>query len=89
MATDTLDLGTMQASAERACGLMQILAHPDRLLILCQLSQQLTVLRKAELVTTRREGRNVHYSLVEGPALEVIDILYQHFCARSTRSKRR
>jgi len=37
MATDTLDLGTMQASAERACGLMQILAHPDRLLILCQL----------------------------------------------------
>jgi DNA-binding transcriptional ArsR family regulator len=110
MSTDTLDLGTMQASAERACGLMQILAHPDRLLILCQLSQQemcvgelettlditqptlsqqLTVLRKAELVTTRREGRNVHYSIVEGPALEVIDILYQHFCARSTRRKRR
>jgi ArsR family transcriptional regulator len=53
------------------------------------LSQQLTVLRKAELVTTRREGRNVHYSIVEGPALKVIDILYQHFCARSTRRKTR
>jgi DNA-binding transcriptional ArsR family regulator len=47
------------------------------------------VLRKAALVTTRREGRNVHYSIVEGPALEVIGILYQHFCARSTRRKTR
>jgi DNA-binding transcriptional ArsR family regulator len=110
MATDSLDLATMKASAGRACGLMQVLAHPDRLLILCQLSQQemcvgelettlgivqpslsqqLTVLRKAELVTTRREGRNVFYSLIEGPALEVIDILYRHFCAPSPRRKRR
>ncbi len=32
------------------------------------------MLGKAALVTTRREGRNVHYSIVEGPALEVIGI---------------
>lgn len=110
MATDTLDLDDMQAAAGRACGLMQVLAHPDRLLILCQLSQQemcvgelettlgilqptlsqqLTVLRKAELVATRREGRNVFYSIVDGPALEVIGILYRHFCAPSPRRKRR
>lgn len=39
MPTDTLDLDEMQASAERACELMKVLANPDRLLILCQLSQ--------------------------------------------------
>ena len=110
MATGTLDPRTMQASAGRACGLMQALAHPDRLLILCQLSQQemcvgeledtlgivqptlsqqLTVLRKAGLVATRREGRNIFYSLADGPAPEVIDVLYRHFCAPNRRRKRR
>ncbi|CAG9251785.1 Transcriptional regulator, ArsR family [Paraburkholderia unamae] len=29
----------MQASAERACGLLKRLANPDRLLIMCRLSQ--------------------------------------------------
>lgn len=110
MAIDTLDLDDMQAAAGRACGLMQALAHPDRLLILCRLSQeemcvgeledtlgvaqpslsqQLTVLRKAELVTTRRDGRNIYYSLADGPAPEVIEVLYRHFCAPAPRRKRR
>jgi DNA-binding transcriptional ArsR family regulator len=40
MTTDTLDLKYMQASAGRACELMKVLANSDRLLILCQLSQQ-------------------------------------------------
>ena len=62
MATAALDPRTMQASAGRACGLMQALANPDRLLILCQLSQQLTVLRKAGLVATRRAGRNIFHT---------------------------
>ncbi|WP_224039597.1 ArsR/SmtB family transcription factor [Paraburkholderia unamae] len=35
----TIDLRTMQASAERACGLLKRLANPDRLLIMCRLSQ--------------------------------------------------
>lgn len=40
MPKDTLEVDAMQASAERACELMKVLANPDRLLILCQLSQK-------------------------------------------------
>ena len=35
----TLDLDDMQAAAAEACRLMKVLSNPDRLLILCQLSQ--------------------------------------------------
>ena len=38
-ATRAIDLVSMQASAERACGLMKVMANPDRLLLLCQISQ--------------------------------------------------
>ena len=34
-----MDLEEMQSAAGRACRLMKVLANPDRLLILCQLSQ--------------------------------------------------
>ena len=109
MDAGTLDLEDMQASAERACGLMKVLANPDRLLILCRLSQQemcvgeleddlgvlqptlsqqLTVLRKADLVTTRRDGKHIFYSLAAGPALEVIEVLYRHFCAGDAGARR-
>jgi len=37
--TTAIDLETMHASAEQACRLMKTLAHPDRLMLLCQLSQ--------------------------------------------------
>ena len=70
-----LPLDQMQAAAREACGLLKALSNPDRLLILCYLSQrearvgeleeslgivqptlsqQLTVLREEQLVTTRR-----------------------------------
>lgn len=39
MQTSLMDLEEMQAAAARACRLMKVLANPDRLLILCQLSQ--------------------------------------------------
>jgi len=35
----TFDLGTMQAAAAQACALLKVLANPDRLLLMCQLSQ--------------------------------------------------
>lgn len=44
------------------------------------LSQQLTVLRAEELVTTRREGKNIYYSLASPQALAVIQTLYQQYC---------
>lgn len=105
-----LDLEEMQTAAARACDLMKVLANPDRLLILCHLSQQemcvgdlqsglgivqptlsqqLSVLRNAKLVVTRREGKNIFYALASGPALAVINTLYQHFCVSKPRRKTR
>lgn len=34
-----IDLGTMQAAAADACALLKVLANPDRLLLMCRLSQ--------------------------------------------------
>ncbi|MFN3569366.1 MAG: ArsR/SmtB family transcription factor [Polaromonas sp.] len=96
-----MDLEQMQTAAGRACRLMKVLANPDRLLILCQLSQgerrvgeleallgivqptlsqQLTVLRDEDLVSTRREGKNIHYALSSPEALAVMQVLYEQFC---------
>lgn len=34
-----LDLQAMQSAATQACGLLKVLGNPDRLLLLCQLTQ--------------------------------------------------
>lgn len=34
-----IDFSAMQDSAEKACALLKVLANPDRLLLMCQLSQ--------------------------------------------------
>lgn len=101
MSDVTLELGDMRQAASRACNLMKVLANPDRLMILCQLSQgekrvgeleallgivqptlsqQLTVLREEQLVSTRREGKNIYYTVTSPQALAVIETLYQQFC---------
>jgi len=49
------------------------------------LSQQLTVLREEALVTTRREGKNIYYSLASPQALAVIETLYLQFCCTTTK----
>jgi ArsR family transcriptional regulator len=46
------------------------------------LSQQLTVLRNEELVKTRREGKQIYYSLSNSAALEVMNVLYQNYCSK-------
>ncbi len=45
------------------------------------LSQHLAVLRSAGLVTTRRQSQTIHYALAEGPALKIMEVLYEAFCA--------
>lgn len=101
MKTNVMDLEEMQSAAGRACRLMKVLANPDRLLILCQLSQgerrvgeleellgivqptlsqQLTVLRDEELVSTRRDGKSVFYALSSPKALALMKVLYEQFC---------
>ncbi|MBS0340671.1 MAG: helix-turn-helix transcriptional regulator [Proteobacteria bacterium] len=100
----------MQSAAREACGLLKVLSNPDRLLILCYLSQgearvgeleeglgivqptlsqQLTVLREEELVTTRRDGKNIYYSLASDEAVAVIQTLYAQFCRPSAPAKAR
>ena len=45
------------------------------------LSQQLTVLRDEELVSTRREGKNIYYQLSSPQALALMQVLYAQFCS--------
>lgn len=101
MDTTTLDLEKMKKSAGKACQMMKVLSNPDRLMLLCQLSQgekrvgeleeilgivqptlsqQLTVLRDEELVTTRRDGKNIYYQIASPQALAVMNVLFDQFC---------
>ena len=100
---DKFDLQDMQAAAARACALLKTLGNPDRLLLLCQLtqgefcvsefesmlgirqptlSQQLGVLREEKLVNTRREGKQIYYSLASKEATAVMQVLYEMFCTK-------
>ena len=105
MDTSTLDLDKMKASAGNACRMMKVLSNPDRLMLLCQLSQgekrvgeleeilsivqptlsqQLTVLREEELVTTRRDGKSIYYQIASPQALAVMNVLFEQFCGPQT-----
>lgn len=105
----TFDLDAMRDAAVQACGLLKVLANPDRLLLLCQLSQgeqcvseleellalrqptlsqQLGVLREEGLVLTRREGKQVYYSITSDAALAIMQVLYAQFCAPMKGRKR-
>nr|WP_169392550.1 MULTISPECIES: metalloregulator ArsR/SmtB family transcription factor [Psychrobacter] len=96
----------MQSSALKASQLLKSLSHPDRLLLLCQLtqgeycvgeleslvgvgqpslSQQLGILRKDKLVTTRREGKQIYYSIASNDALAVLQLLYERFCGNGAQ----
>ena len=43
-------------------------------------SQQLARLRYEGLVETRRDGKTIYYSLADGPAREVLEVVYTRFC---------
>lgn len=44
------------------------------------LSQQLTVLRDNQVVTTRRDGKNIFYTITSNPTLAIIQVLSQQLC---------
>ena len=102
-APNQIDLANLQAAAAQACNLLKALSNPDRLLLLCQmtqgefsvgeleattgirqptLSQQLTVLREEKLVNTRREGKQIFYSVASQEALAVLQVLYHLYCPK-------
>lgn len=95
------DLPKLEAAAGEAGKLLKVLSNPDRLLLLCQmtqgefsvreleemtgiaqptLSQQLSVLRDEHMVSTRRDGKKIFYSIASTEALAVLQVLYQLYC---------
>lgn len=46
------------------------------------LSQQLAVLRQEGLVATRRDGKQIYYSVASPEALAVLRLLYQLYCPK-------
>jgi ArsR family transcriptional regulator, virulence genes transcriptional regulator len=46
-------------------------------------SQHLALLREHKLVSTRRNGQSVHYSLASGETAAIIETLHDQFCHRS------
>ena len=98
---EPMDMKAMRLAVTQASRLLKALANPDRLLLLCQLSQgeqcvselenllgilqptlsqQLGVLREESLVNTRREGKQIFYSIASKEALAVMQVLYAQFC---------
>ena len=98
---EKIDIEAMRRAASQASSLLKALANPDRLLLLCQLSQgecsvgelenltgilqptlsqQLGVLREERLTSTRREGKQIFYSISSKEALAVMQVLYEQFC---------
>lgn len=105
----SLDFEAMRSKASDASDFLKALANPDRLLLLCQLSQgeqcvsdlekisgirqptlsqQLTVLRTENLVTTRREGKQIYYSIASHEALLVMKLLHEQFCQSDIKAKK-
>lgn len=48
-------------------------------------SQQLARLRYDDLVTTRRDGKTVYYSLADENVRQIIGVIYDMFCERGTK----
>ena len=96
-----LDIDAMRTAASEATTVLRALANPDRLLLLCQLSQgeksvgelevlvgvrqptlsqQLGVLRNEGLVDTRRDGKQIFYSVKDPKVLALLNGLYNLYC---------
>lgn len=94
-------IAALRPKAEQAAELMRTLGNPDRLLLLCELSQdercvselaertgieqptlsqQLSVLRAQKLVATRREGKQIFYSVGDARTLGLLKALYRLYC---------
>lgn len=103
-APEKIDARAMHLAAMQACGLLKVLANPDRMMLLCQLaqgehcvsqlegvlgigqptlSQQLGVLRLERLVRTRREGKQIFYSIASAEAMAILQLLYELYCPRN------
>ncbi len=46
------------------------------------LSQQLAVLREEGVVSTRRDGKHIHYKISSPIAMSVMELLYASYCSK-------
>ena len=51
------------------------------------LSQQLARLRYDDLVTTRRDGKQIYYSIADDDVRRVISLVYDIFCQEETKAQ--
>lgn len=49
------------------------------------LSQQLGVLRSENVVATRRQGKNIYYSIADPALLDILALLYRLYCPQGER----
>jgi DNA-binding transcriptional ArsR family regulator len=50
------------------------------------LSQQLMMLRKSDVVSTRRDGKQIFYSIKDEKLVQVLQTLYELYCTKSVLS---
>ena len=64
------------SQGERSVGELEALLHIHQ----PTLSQQLGILRNKGLVATRRDGKQIIYSVSDAKAMQVIETLYRLYC---------
>lgn len=52
------------------------------------LSQQLARLRNDDLVTTRRDGKTIYYSLASDEVRQMLELMYKLFCSDEAKAAR-
>ena len=88
------DLDKMMKNATDAANLLKALSHEGRLMILCHLSageksvtelESLLSSRQAavsqQLARLRLEGKAIYYRLADDRSRQIIDLVYDLFCA--------
>jgi ArsR family transcriptional regulator len=102
-----IDPQRLREGAARAVSALKVLANQERMLLMCQLSQQelcvgeleeqleirqptlsqqLGVLRNEGVVSTRREGKNIYYSVADPALLDILAVLYRLYCPKDPAS---
>lgn len=91
----------VEKSAETVAGLLKLLSAPNRLMILCHLteseqcvsdlceligmkppamSQQLTMLKREGMLSSRRDGQTIYYSIADEKVGKLMAFLYENYC---------
>jgi DNA-binding transcriptional ArsR family regulator len=103
MTTGAIVPDRLMGHLDQVVGALKVLANPDRLALLCKLSQhemcvgemegqlgirqptlsqQLGVLRAEGVVTTRREGKHVFYSVADRRLVQILATLARTYCPK-------